>query len=336
MGDHFGGGQYHKTQYEADVAQELHDKATGNYTGKRAGDDLMEFSKSGTAQAAMMFVVLATGPLYYIPMFVRNMFATYGFRFSQGVGFLISSPLFFLWLYLAFMIMIHWPRFLYDRFWNFIENKPKIGSRVIVFFAVLTFFYGVSGLVGFTDLMNGGRWLYQRVYMSVVAPPKGNKIIVNTPQTTMYYDYANNTVSARLRPGENLMMMGISETGQVLVSYEPEELILKWGWVNPDKTTFNNSGNHKRLKPAQGVSSDTVVRFRPRAKSSALATIDNSWNLAVVDTKQVNGYSLVFAWNQNPSFDMFLGVSFLVPPYVYERHGHAFGWVPTESFVAEK
>ena len=295
-----------------------------------------EISRNGAAQTAMMFVVLATGPFYYIPMFVRNLFATYGFRFSMFTGFLISSPLFFLWLFLALVILVKWPATLCNLFNNFIGSRPKIGSRVIPLFAILTIFYGTSGLVGFTDLMNGSSLLYQRVYMSIISPPQGNKIIVNTPRTNMYFDYANNTVSAGLRPGENLMMMGISESGLALVSYEPEEYLLKWGWVNPDNTTFTNSGNHLKLKPVQSVTPNTVVLYRPRAKSSKLATIDNSWNLAVVDSKEVKGYSRVFAWNKEPSIVMFDIGNVFVPSYVYERHGHAFGWVPTESITVKE
>jgi hypothetical protein len=246
--------------------------------------------KMGGAIGALFMIV---GPFLYLGQFLQNALGDYGTKVSYGTAFLIG--------FLPILAFVVWQGI---RF--FTKGKGLI-PLIVMALIVLP-----MGVMGFYSLLIGKDYFYTPyLNMQTNRFADGTNIHITAAEASLRTGAdTDSAVISNLRKGASMMLIGSSDTGQVLVRYRKDGNKLVWGWIEADKTSYKNS-SFKNLVPAS-INSETVLLLFQKTGSRELSTISNTIapNAVVigkssnifVGTKPKNGYVLVYAWNNETNY----------------------------------
>ena len=247
--------------------------------------------KMGGAIGALFMIV---GPFLYLGQFLQNALGDYGTKVSYGTAFLIG--------FLPILAFVVWQGI---RF--FTKGKGLI-PLIVMALIVLP-----MGVMGFYSLLIGKDYFYPPyLNMQTNRFADGTNIHITAAEASLRTGAdTDSAVISNLRKGASMMLIGSSDTGQVLVRYRKDGNKLVWGWIEADKTSYKNNSSISNLAHAT-INSETPLLLFQRAGSRELTIIDNTRapNVVVigkssnpfVPTKTSNGYVPVYAWNNETNY----------------------------------
>jgi hypothetical protein len=163
--------------------------------------------------------------------------------------------------------------------------------------------------LGFGRLLIGKDYLYDQ-YCSLQRSKfaDGKTINVKADGAKLFTDIPANPAKAiALNNGTSLMLVGESDTGQLLVRYRDKEKKLTWGWVDAKQTNYQNNSDNTALVPAAIISKTLNLRLYPNPSSIKNNATKNRGEIQVavigrssnpfLKTKVKNGYVPVYAWS---------------------------------------
>jgi len=276
-----GDGSIHDS-YEAASDQNRWNEAT----------DIRKNLKFGGAIVALICFV---GPFYYLPQLAVRALMDYGIMTTFGMMFLaISLPL----IVICILSVVRFFR----------SGK---GLAILIILAILLL---PCGFLGFFKLFIGKDYLYDKYYsLQLVKFADGKYIRVNTDNTNLRINVpANSRTVTNLQNGASLMLVGANDSGQLLVRANNNERKLVWGWVDANKTDYQNNSKYTGLVPATIISDTLNLRLyqKPVGRKTTATKGKNEINVVVighstnkfVGPKLKNGYVPVYAWNNNTNF----------------------------------